>query len=318
MPHKRDPHDMYDDMMDEEEEMPQRRRDTIMRQRLRAARGEPAEPDERYEPDERDERDYYAYHQAQRRARPMPSMASAPAAGGGGMGCAQSVLYMVLGVLVTLVILVFFSGQALSNVGNLFGGLGSSFLPGAVASPTPTIISRAAVIQQMQQLQRLQTTSYTIEQIIEARVTGDALDELLFGDRLLLIAHGEVEAGINLDELSEESLTISADGRSLTLYLPPVQIFNVTIDNDKTRVYDREKGLLATQNKDLETDARRFAESEILQAACESDIMGRASQDSQRAMQQFLTLLDFQEVQVIPAPVPECVVSGPPATAPGP
>jgi hypothetical protein len=305
--------DMHDDMMDDAEETRQRRRDTIMRQRLRAARGE---PDER---DERDERASYAYRQQQQqRARPMPSMSPAPAAGGGGMGCAQSVLYMVLGGLVALVILLFFSGQALSNVGNLFGGLGGSFLPGIAPSPTPTIISRAAVIQQMQQLQRLQTTSYTIEQIIEARVTGDALDELLFGDRLLLIAHGQVEAGIDLDQLSEESLTVSDDGRSLTMYLPPVQIFSVTIDNEKTRVYDREKGLLASQNKDLETDARRFAENEILQAACESDIMGRASEDSQLAMQQFLTLLDFEEVQVIPAPVPECVVSGPPGTPPGP
>jgi hypothetical protein len=89
--------------------------------------------------------------------------------------------------------------------------------------------------------------------------------------------------------------------------LPQAEIFDVTLDNAKTRVYDRQQGLLAGANKDLETQARQAAEEEIFKAACEDGIMQRAHDDSQRMMGQFLSLLDVGAAVVIePGPAPTC------------
>jgi hypothetical protein len=76
-------------------------------------------------------------------------------------------------------------------------------------------------------------------------------------------------------------------------------------------VYVRNRGLFAPENKDLETLARQAAEAQILAAACEGGIMERATDDGRRAMEQLLSLLEFESVQVITAAPGSCVVSGP-------
>jgi len=124
------------------------------------------------------------------------------------------------------------------------------------------------------------------------------LDTLL-GDRLLLIASGDVIAGVDLAKLKDSDVTISSDGKTITLRLPPSEIFSKSLNNDRTRVYDRQTGIFAAENKDLETQARSEAEGEILQAACEGGVMQKSADEAQRAVEQFVRLLDFQVVNVI-------------------
>ena len=113
-------------------------------------------------------------------------------------------------------------------------------------------------------------------------------------------------AGLDLSLLQPGDVTISEDRKTVTIRLPPVQIFSASLDNTNTRVYDREKGLLATTDKDLETIARQTAEAEILQAACEADIMERATTDARRSVEQLLRMLDFERVEIVADPVPAC------------
>ncbi|MDO8610322.1 MAG: hypothetical protein Q7R95_07265, partial [bacterium] len=51
--------------------------------------------------------------------------------------------------------------------------------------------SRTAVIKEMRNLQRIETASFTIEKIIDGGTSGNAFQQLLFGDKILLIAHGQ-------------------------------------------------------------------------------------------------------------------------------
>jgi hypothetical protein len=221
----------------------------------------------------------------------------------------QSLLYLVLGTIALLFIVLYFFGDDL----RLFERLKPALLSPApqisnpIAEPTPTMrLDAPTVLQRVQRLSRLQVTSYTFEKVIEGSVQGNALQNMLMGDRLLLIAHGNVTAGIDLNRLTVEDITISEDGQTAVVYLPPVEIFSVGLDNNRTRVVSREQGLLADPNPDLETNARQMAEAEIYKAACESGIMQRATEDSQHAMAQFLSMLDFQQVEVVAAPVPTC------------
>ncbi len=227
---------------------------------------------------------------------------------GSGGGCVQATFYLVLGGLVALLIFIFFFNQTLSGIGNFFQST-TPKLSELVSTPTPIIRSGAAIVQQIRQLNRLETTSYTIERVIEATqpsnvpIVGDWLE----GDKLLLIAHGTIVAGIDLSNLAPEDVLISANGKVVTLRLPPVEIFSASLDNTKTRVYDRRQGFFTAANPQLETLARQEGEARILQAACEDGILQQASQDSQRSLAQFLMLLEFETVEVVPAPVPSCV-----------
>ncbi len=222
-----------------------------------------------------------------------------------GNGCATATLYVVLGTLAAIALILFFFNNMLGGVGSFFTGTGQ--MPALIASPTPTIsVNGPAVVQRIQSLSRLETTSYTIEQVIDAGVRGNVFENLLFGDSLLLIARGKVTAGLDLSQMQPQDVTVSPDGKTVTVQLPPVQILSANLDSNATRVYDRQTGIFAEPIKDLETEARREAESRILQAACEDGILQRASEDSRRAMEQFLSLLDVDQVIVQAAPVPTC------------
>lgn len=276
---------------------PERRRESLMQQRLRKSRGE--EVDEWYGDDDDDDEMTPPYvHPA------SGSIFSHYGGLGVGTGCAPTMFYiLLLGVGVLAIFFLF--APPLLRLGNPLDKFNIQ-LPALVASPTPSIRSTASVVVRIQELKRLETTSYTVEKVIEAGIEGNAFEELLFGDRLLLIAHGTVIAGLDLSRLQEEDMSISEDGTTITIRLPPVEIFSATLDNTKTRVYDREQGLLAATNKDLETLARQTAEQEILRAACEEGIMERATSDGRRTIEHLMRMLDFEHVEIKADSVPSC------------
>ncbi len=175
------------------------------------------------------------------------------------------------------------------------------------AAPTPTFISGDAIVQEIRQVSRLETTTYTIERVIEAKQSDPAWPDWLRGDRLLLIANGTVVAGVDLEKLQSSDVVVGPDGRSVTVTLPPVEIFNPNsiLNNAKTRVYDRQTGLLAVPNQDLETQARQAAQGQLLQAACDEGVMDRAAEDSREAVSKMLSLSNLQAT-VRAAPVPDC------------
>lgn len=158
-------------------------------------------------------------------------------------------------------------------------------------------VSRTAIIKQLQTLNRYETTSFTIEKIIEAGTTqGNALSQFLYGDRILLIAHGEVIAGFDLATMKEQDLEIQ--GKTVTVTLPPAEILVTRLDSEQTRVYDRDQGLLSQGDKDLETQARVAAEQSITQAACEGGILVEASEKGRNQLTTILKAVGFETVIV--------------------
>ena len=181
------------------------------------------------------------------------------------------------------------------------GGLWDQLVP----QPTPTIYpSSSTVIRSVQRLARLETVSYHIEQVITAE-TGQGPLGFLFGDRVLLVAAGEVIGGIDLGKLSPADVAVTSDG-TLFVRLPQAEVFVATLDNEKTYVYDRETGVIGL-NPELETAARREAERMILEGALEDGLVAEAQANGEMFLGSFLLALGFEEVvftEVVPTPTP--------------
>jgi hypothetical protein len=171
---------------------------------------------------------------------------------------------------------------------------------------TPTIYpSSASVIHSVQALSRLETVTYSIEKVITAE-SGQGPLGFLFGDKLLLIAHGDVIAGIDLAKLSVDDVLTRDDG-TIIMRLPPVEIFVATLDNSRTHVYDRRTGV-AGLNTQLESSARLEAERLILQAALEDGVENKAEENAKSVMRSFLMGLGFENilfVDLMPTMTPE-------------
>jgi hypothetical protein len=179
--------------------------------------------------------------------------------------------------------------QPISDASSRIGTQVSTFL-----NPTPTIIpDPVTIINEIRPLARLETIQYTVEKVITAE-EGQELIAELFGDRLLLVAHGTVIAGVDLSKLTLEKLEFR-DG-ILSVELPEAEIFSASLDNDKTYVYDRDTGLFRKADRDLETLARQAAEAEILKAAIDDGIIKQATINAQVFMERLLNDLGYAQV----------------------
>ncbi len=174
-----------------------------------------------------------------------------------------------------------------------------------IANPTPTIIpDPVSIILQVQSLSRLETASYTIEKVITAE-SGQGTFAFLFGDRLILVAHGRVIAGVDLGKMDVDDIIVAENG-TVVVTMPPAEVLVVDLDNQDSYVYDRDTGVIG-MNPALETEARQAAEEEILKVALEDGILDVAQQNAEAYVRNLIMALGFREVifaQPAPTPIP--------------
>lgn len=164
-------------------------------------------------------------------------------------------------------------------------------------NPTPTIIpDPVTYINEVRALARLETIQYSVEKVITAEI-GQGNFDFLFGDSLLFVAHGVAIAGIDMAKIQPQDMAL-VNG-VLNVRLPPAEIFIVTLDNNKSYVYQRDTGILTKQTVDLETLARQKAEEEIQKAVLEEGILNQAQANAELYLYKFFQALGYKEVVFI-------------------
>ena len=155
-------------------------------------------------------------------------------------------------------------------------------------------VDQPTVVHQIQQLQRLETVSYTMDKIISGEHDNAYLPRFLAGDRLLLVVHGEVVGGINLAGL--QASDVSIQGQKALIHLPPAEVLSTRIDNARTRVYSRDTGLFSSPDPNLESEVREEAERELQQAALQDGILKIAAENARATISGMLKGFGFREV----------------------
>ena len=157
-------------------------------------------------------------------------------------------------------------------------------------------VSSPTVVEMIRQLSRLETVEYSLDKIVEGERQSAYLPNFLAGDKLLLVAHGEVIAGIDLGQLKTGDVLVNGD--TVHVRLPAAQILTTRIDNGRTRVYSRMTGLLVSSDPNLESDVRQTAELQIAQAALDDRILEKARQNARTSVTALLYGLRFRKVDV--------------------
>lgn len=165
-----------------------------------------------------------------------------------------------------------------------------------ILNPTPTIVpDPVSIVKEVRGLSRLETAAYTIEKIITAESRQGPLAFLL-GDRLILVAHGQVIAGVDLDKLDESDITVNEDG-TVKLVLPEAEVFLTALSSEQSYVFHRDTGVMGMR-VDLETEARQVAEEEIRNAALEDGILDMAQKNAETYVRHLILTLGFKEVDI--------------------
>lgn len=192
--------------------------------------------------------------------------------------------------------------QAIQPVSDVTTGLSTQIAQ--FLNPTPVVLPNpVTILSEVRSLARLETIQYTVEKVITAEV-GQGSFSLLFGDRLLFVAHGVVIAGVDLEKLEPHHLEVR-DG-ILYVQLPEAEVFIASLDNEQSYVYDRTRGALTRGDVNLETAARRAAEQEISRTALDGGVLDIAQDNAESFMYRLFTNLGYPDVIFLdPFPVEE-------------
>jgi hypothetical protein len=157
----------------------------------------------------------------------------------------------------------------------------------------PKPFNTSVVVQQVQTLSELVTVKYVVEKVVVLEdvkwISG------LGENRILMVAHGVVKAGIELGSIRPEDVRIS--GKKVSLALPKPRITDTYLDERQTRVVERTTGLLRMFDKDLEQNARQQAVEDIQRAARNGGILKDAETRARAQLSAQFKLLGFESVE---------------------
>jgi hypothetical protein len=165
----------------------------------------------------------------------------------------------------------------------------------AVTGRTLSIdVNQPTVVDRIQGLQRLETVVYTMDKLVTGAKENPIFPDFLAGDRLLMLVHGEVVAGIDFTDLKPGDVRVN--GKQIQLHLPAPQVFRTRIDSAKTRVYSRQTGLLVPTDPNLETQVRQEAERQLQEAAMADGVLRTAQQNAASTISSLLQGLGFEKI----------------------
>ncbi len=147
-----------------------------------------------------------------------------------------------------------------------------------------------ALLTRIQSLAELVTVKYIIEKVVLVE------DVKWYGEnRVLIVAHGIVKAGVDLNRLRPEDIQVT--GKKVVINLPPAQVLDAYLDDSQTRVIEHSTGLLRKFDKDLQQTARQNAIDDIRRAARVGGILTDAEQRAKAELRIFLAQLGFEQVE---------------------
>ncbi len=200
-------------------------------------------------------------------------------------------LLTTLLIAVSIVVISVVAGVGLARYGANLPVVGWFFGEGQSQTTTS-----AVALEGIQKLDRLDTVRMTQSVVVTRETGGTELRRFLTGEEVILVAVGDVEAGVNLSDLTEEDVQIEEN--VVTLNMPEPEISSVALDEEETRLYDRDQGILRLRaDETLVEEARREARDELEAAARQNYIRATAESNAEDTIRAFLTTLGYEQVR---------------------
>ena len=200
---------------------------------------------------------------------------------------------VVLGVV--LVLGFFFVGW----VRDLIPSFGNPFTTETVDRTGP------AVLQSIRNLEDYRAASGHFEVIVDVEKDTRFIPAQIKGERVLFVAVGNVDAGVDFSGLDEGAVVVSDDRRSVRLELPPATLREPELDLDRSHVYDRDRGVIDrlgsifSEDPSIERELYPLAEEKLAEAARDgSGLLDRAERNTRQMLEGLLRSLGFTSVDV--------------------
>ncbi len=161
------------------------------------------------------------------------------------------------------------------------------------------------VLKSIQSLHDFRAASGHFEVIVDVENDTRFVPASVKGERILFVAIGSVDAGVDFSNLDADAVDVSSDRRSVSLALPPATFREPELDLDRSYVYDRDRGAidriqsLLGEDTGTEPELYTLAEDKLADAARDgSGLLARAEANTRSMLAGLLRALGFTRVQI--------------------
>ena len=106
--------------------------------------------------------------------------------------------------------------------------------------------SQPVLIKSLENLSDYHAATANMQVVVDVERDAKLLPSFISGERTLFVAAGSVDAAVDFAGLSRdpEAVKVSEDRTAVALTLPAPKLTEPRLDPDRTRVYDRDRGLV--------------------------------------------------------------------------
>jgi hypothetical protein len=163
--------------------------------------------------------------------------------------------------------------------------------------------SQPAILKSIRDLSEYRAASGHFEVIVDVEKDTRLVPSAIRGERVLFVAVGSVDAGVNFDALDGRAVTVI--DKAVTITLPPARFFEARVDPTRSYVYDRDRGLIDrvsgifADNPTGERELYVLSEQKLREAAmANSGLLRRAERNTTAMLESLLRALGFERVTI--------------------
>jgi Protein of unknown function (DUF4230) len=165
--------------------------------------------------------------------------------------------------------------------------------------------SQPVLLQAIEDLEVYKAATGNFQVVVDLEESSRGIPLIVKGQRTLFVAGGSVDAEVDFSGLDEGAIKVSGeDRRKVEITLPRARLTEARVDPDRSRVFSRERGLLdrlgsvLSDNPTSERELYQLAEDKMEAAAAQSDLVGRAEQNTRAMLESMLRSLGYRDVTV--------------------
>jgi len=164
--------------------------------------------------------------------------------------------------------------------------------------------SQPVLLQSIQDLSRYVAAEGNYQVVIDVQRNRENVPDFLLNRRTLFVGAGSVEAFVDFSTIGEGAITVSDDGKTVSIKLPDPQLGKTNLDLERSYVVTEQRGLLDWVKDVFANDPNRqnqvyqLAEERISTAARDSGLIERARENTRKMLEGLLHSLGYTTVTV--------------------
>jgi len=165
----------------------------------------------------------------------------------------------------------------------------------------------AVLLKSLQDLSDYHAATANMQVVVDVEQDAKLLPSFIKGERTLFVAAGTVDAAVDFRGLAKDpdAVKVSDDRRSVRLTLPAPKLLEPQLDPDRSRVYDRDRGVLdrvedaVSDRPGDEQPLYQLAEDKLAAAAAaDPKLLQTAERNTRSMLEGLLRGLGFRDITI--------------------